>query len=465
MHSKLFLAARTLARDQANDLFAFMKMPGNGLSENDRRMMKAFLSKMNTFSDGAEEEAFWEKQLKGAGKQKKHVRNRLLKALERFLSLQYLEQNPALRHTLLADFYTEQGVSKNASFYIGKARKEIRKRRHINLDEGLFEFLLYGLEAHRNKDKREHSYHLEQMEAALKDFYQINRMRLICEMASRRRIIREGHEILETAVAEYGEDAPQEFLVYHWQFKMVQEDDASAYRHLRDFMRENEDFFSPKYYKEFILVLMNFCIRYINRRQKQYAEDYLSYIELLEKKGHLLEGGYMPPHRFPNCIMAFILVGHMGRARAFFDAYGPKLLESKDLKSRPFLNFYRAILELFDGQAEEAWELLLAFQRSGMYLKDVYHKIASDKMLLMVFYQQKEFDSVLARIDSLRKYILENPKLERGRKELHFVFLKILRRLARRKETDWKKYEKELSPLDYLWLERFAARIPVSAPV
>ncbi|MCB0564408.1 MAG: hypothetical protein KDD01_08545 [Phaeodactylibacter sp.] len=452
-HSKLYQAVFILSKNQKNDLLAFMKMPSNGLSEHDQQMMKAFLNKMDIFRDGAREEAFWEKQLKDTRTQKKHVMNRLLKALERYLALNALEQNAPLYYTLLAAFYSEKGIGKNAAFCIRKARKLVNAPKNRNLEEGLIEYRLYELEAHQARNKREPSRNLEFMETALKRFYCVHQMRILGEQANRQHIIRENHDAL-AATAQYCQGDTEELIVYRWLFIMVNDNDRTAYQQLNTFMQKNEDFFSSKFQKEIIEALMNFCVRYVNMGEKQYAEDYLTFIELLDKKGLLLEGGLLPIHRFPNCLLIAILLGRLEWARAFFAKYGSKLLAPKEFKRQPFLDFYQAIIELYDGHPQTGMKLLGRFQTSDMYLKDAYYKIASDKMLLMFFYQQEDFSPILARIDSLKKYIWENIKLAPSRKAPHLAFLKILRQLANHKQVAWVTQKDQLFPMDYLWLER-----------
>lgn len=454
-HNKFTLAVKILSNNQKKDLMAFMQMPSNHLSNRDQELFQHFLNFDLKKAENVDE-TFWEAFLEESEKKNKNkIKSRLLRTLERYLSLCSLEEAEApLAPTMLAIKYMESGLRKNGKFWIKKVRAILDSNVEKTLDNELIRFWLSELEVNATKDKRVKTSKIREMEEAIQAFYHINRLRLFCEKLNRSGIIDNDQELDQIRDQIKPDESSKESVLYYHISKMLVEKDVASYEYVRYFLREHHDFFSKKYSKEIYEYLLNFCIRKVNQGEKYYAKTYLDIIDFLEKEDMLLDMGKLGAPRFKNCVVASIIAGDLLWINQFTERYKNKnfLEESDQIKRKPFLDFNQALLELYAGNLEESRDLLTAFKHSNMYLKDIYYKIACDKLLLRIYFQNDEFHLIESQVDGIRKYIKINKKLTDSRKAPHLLFLSCLSKLRSMKTLDIEALKNKLLILDYNWL-------------
>ena len=93
-----------------------------------------------------------------------------------------------------------------------------------------------------------------------------------------------------------------------------------------------------------------------------------------------------------------------------------------------------------------------------MYLKDIYYKIACDKLLVKLYYEKNEKEAILNKIENNKGFIRKQKKLSDRRKQLHLAFLKVLQQLVKNKKIELEKVKGEILIPDYLWLSKVVKR-------
>lgn len=450
--SKLTLAVKMLDSNQKKDLLAFMHMPSNKLSDRDKELFSSFL---NIDLEKLENvEAFWDTSLvEKEKKNRNQLKNRLLGTLERYLSLHALETVPTIASTMVARKYMESGLWKHGKFWIKKIRSILDSRVDRSLDNHLIHFWLTELEVNATKNNRVKTSKLLEMDQSIREYYQINRIRLHCEGLNRKGILELDQDMDKILEQISPENSSEESMLYYHISKMLFEKDVESYEFIRHFLSKEKAFFSKKYRKEIYEYLMNFCIRKINHGEKYYAEIYLELIGVLKEEGLLLDMGKLGIPRFKNCVVACIIADKPGWMDQFTAEYTNLLEESNRFNREPFLNFNRALIELHRGNLKKSWELLDAFKQSGMYLKDVYYKIACDKLLLKIYYQKGENRLIKSQVGGIKKYIKINGKIKKGRQKPHLLFINCLQKLQNGEIFDLETLKNDLLILDYNWLK------------
>ncbi len=137
--------------------------------------------------------------------------------------------------------------------------------------------------------------------------------------------------------------------------------------------------------------------------------------------------------------------------------YGPYLPE----KSRhSVMNFAQASVQFSRGQFSQAQKLLL-----DVRMIDSYYRLNYDLLLLKIFYECGEAESLLARIRAFTTFIHRNRSISDQNKEAYLNMAKILKRFARysfdgvgKKETIRKLFTSTEYMVERVWLtEKFEA--------
>lgn len=454
-NSKFYNTATILDEDQVKDLLHFMRLPSNLLSDRDQQIMSDFFEKLQD-EEVYNEEAVWQTITQEGDNSMKQMKSRLLKTLERYLIFHAVDRAPALKNVILSEVYVENLKLKNASSAINKATKLVETLQNRDLRNELYKFWLFELEVNSLRDERRTMDQIDQMEAALKEFFAIHSMRLLCEKVNRRNIIQEFQDLPQAAdqILEMGKST--ELKIYHQVFKMLVSKDRAAFEYIRNFLDENEQFFAPKFLKELLEYLTNFCIENINSGDPNFAKTYLRYIEQMEKNNLLLDGGKISVLKFTNCVVASIIAQKYDWIGKFIGKYADCVPIQDPEEKKALIAFNKAIVALHAGDVDQSAQFLTTFQASAQNNRDLYYKVAGDKMLLKIRFEKGDYKFVETRTESVDRYIRRTNALKKERKKKHQTFLKLLRKLRKHTPFDLDAHKEQLYILDYLWLAKFS---------
>ena len=455
--SKLLKSIESLNLAQRRDLDVFAGMPSNRLSSRDQELLRT-LVKSKKQNAALSEDHLWENLLnEGERVNRNRIKNRLLKTVERYIGLYQLDVETNFKNVLVSKYYIEQQIERNAVAAINKGIGYIHKDENQNPNTNIFLYWLHEMGVQKDREKRTVDQKLQFMEDALQDFYSETKIRLICEKANRNKIIN-GHKDYKDYLYEVEALKEKSHSVYtqaqYWAFKLVTEQKETYYEKLNRYLFTQKEKLGEQYQREIRESLMNFCIRRINAGHFQYAAQYLIYIEELEATQSLLNEGTLSIGRLKNCVLAGLLLDRTDWALDFLNKYTAKLSLSDAVSKGPFLEFNRAVIELQRKNLKKSFQHISNFQKSDMYLKDVYYKIACDKLLFKLYYEENEKEAILNKIENTKDFVRSQKKLSDRRKQFHLVFLKVLQQLAKNKEVKLEKVKGEILIPDYLWLSK-----------
>ena len=89
-----------------------------------------------------------------------------------------------------------------------------------------------------------------------------------------------------------------------------------------------------------------------------------------------------------------------------------------------------------------------------MYSKDIYHKIACDKLLLKIDFELRDFEFLGRDANRISRYIDKHPTLPRSRKAPHLQFIQYFKALIKEAPFDLETNKGKLLILDYKWLKK-----------
>lgn len=449
-NSKLLALVKGLTLTEKRDLKVFAQMPSNKLMSRDKIALDKLLS-LSSQALKKSEKKIWAKLFQQeTPAEQNRVKTRLFQMMEKYVSLQQMEKHMEIRMLLQTEFYEKRKIEKLAPLSFNRSKKLLKDE--FNFDQKVYLFWLYQQAILREKDVRREDNKVTAMEANLDEFYACNKFRILCELANRQNILKKASsEDRDLASeAQYLRAKIQSKLVeaYYNLFQLISFGHEYDFIKVKRFVEEYEEALRKEHFQEFMAYLMNYCIRKFNDGDLDFTRHYLDFIWKLEEKDMLLVGGLMGIGRLKNTILSLQLAQGADAAQAFLDRYGDKV----DQKHEHYLGLTQAAIDLDQNEIGKAQKGIKDFQDSDVYLHDLYYKLTCDKLILKCFYQQKEYQAIRNKVDSIKAYINSGRRLPEDRIAKNLNFLQTISRLAKKEPVNIAKNDFTIP--DYLWLTR-----------
>ena len=349
-------------------------------------------------------------------KNKKRIANRLLKAFERYILLQSLEQDPVLSNLLIAQFYLDHRLQKHANHNLKKAEQENDKRKNRFFNFYHYRYWLAELRAAIKKHDRKPIGHSLTILPFLEKFYLIQKVRILLADLTEYRILSKAEQeknkdaspsaIRNKLAKVFGETDTPEVLAYKPYVDMINnKNDENAYQKVKEVLENEQLKFNLLEQKELIEGLMNFCTGQANLGKKNYASDYIYYVSRLEEMGKLLDGGRLGLPIFRNTVAFCIISNQLERADNFVNEKSKYLEESSTFHREPFVTFMRAYIALYKNELEQCLDLINKFMNSDMYSKISFNKMSADKIMIKALFLSGQVEAVHKRLPSVERYI------------------------------------------------------------
>jgi len=446
-----------LSIGQVRDLIKFLNLSSIGVTQIDREVLTHLIELIKK-NKKLEDNTLWNSTFQHIdSKERNRIKNRLLTAIEYYICLLEIRRNEGIKMHLLTTWYFKNNLGSNLKQALSKG---IRKLSAIKDAIPSYRIILYWLHEKLvfiRKDIRQESVHFDSMEEELTDFYAINKLRIICERINRSEILNSDNDAPSFQdEVEYLKSSSDSIFVniYYQLYQLLNKDQYSRFVIINEEIEKLSSTVNSETIKEVHVHLMNYCIRKINERKLEYAEQFISYSKLLDSNGILLDQNIMSIGRFKNILVVCYIIDDPTWAKYIIDKYSDYLQETKDINRQEFLLLNKAILALWQNEFDKCINYIHNFQSSSMYHKDVYYKIACDKLLLKVFFEKGEFDSLVNKISVLIVYIRNRKKLSKKRKTPNLKFLYILDKINRNKTVNIDSEKENILLADYIWLKR-----------
>ncbi|MBX2875869.1 MAG: hypothetical protein KTR30_27360 [Saprospiraceae bacterium] len=447
--SKLLALVKGLTLSEKRDLKVFADLPSHRLMPRDKLALKELLS-FNSQTLKKPEGAIWEELFKQAPlAEQNRIKTRLFQMIEKYVSLQQLNKNTGIKLLLQTELYEDRKIDKLANLSFNRSKKLLNDEN--DFDQKVFLFWLYQRAILREKDVRRADENLDTMENCLDEFYACNKLRILCERANRRNIIKKAESDRDLArEAAFLQEQVHSKLVqaYCDLFQLVSHGHEADFMKVKQFVDNRQPKLKKEHLQEFIAYMMNYCIRKFNAGDLDFARHYLDFIQTLEKEELLLIGGVLGIGRLKNIMLSLQLVEGPDAAQAFIDKYGSKV----DPKHQDYLLLAQAVIYLDKDEVDEALEGLKQFQDSKVYLHDPYYKLTCDKLMLKCFYEQGDFPAILKKVDGIKAYVRSGRRLPEDRIAKNLNFLIVIKRLANRETVSIE--ESDFTIPDYRWLTK-----------
>jgi len=456
-NSKFINLVNSLNLIEKRDLEKFLLLSSFGITNRDRDLFKQLQKKIEIHKN-IDEEKFWKSVLSESEySNKNRIKSRLFKAIENYICLLEIRKNDGIRMYLLTTFYFRNNLISNLKNALNKGIRKLSSLKDTKPDYRIILYWFHENMVFITKDIRQESIHINGMEEELSEFYAINKLRIICEKINRSEILNSGKD-----VSSYHEEVDHLRLssnsiyanIYFHLYQLLSEDQYSSFNIVNNEIRKLDKTSNLGQIKEVYVHLMNYCIRKINERKLEYAEQFINYSKFLDSNNILLDQKMMSIGRLKNILVGCYIIDNIEWASYIMDKYSDCWQETKDINRRDFLSLNKAFLALWRNDFEKSMDFIHQFQSSSMYHKDVYYKMACDKLLLKIFFEKGEYESLDNKIFVLIGYIRNREKLSQKRKTPNLRFLYLLDKINRGKIVDIEGEKENIPIADYIWLKK-----------
>jgi hypothetical protein len=402
-------------RDDVLLLFGYL-MAGNHLYE------EKYLQKERIFSKLFPGEPFNDARLR----QTQHF---LLKSVEEFLIYQELREDQVRSKLALATVYRKRKLEKGFQKTMKSAESEQEEFPHRN--EAFFHnaYLLHQEKYYFQSEKqRMIETNLQDVSDSLDIMFLVDKLRQACLMIAHQKVFKTEFEIgLLDEVLAYVErqnvlDTPA-IATYYYAYKTsVEQDQPEYFEALKLQLKSNIHFFPPNEQRDIYLFAINYCIGRLNLGDRQLLRDLFELFRDGIEQKILIENNTLNRFTFRNIVNLGTTLKEFDWIENFIQNYQQYLLPKY---RENFVHFSYAKLHYEKRDYNEAMRLLSQFDYD-----DVLINMSAKSMLIKMYYEQEEIDTLESLLESMRNYI-HRKKIIGYHKSIYSNLIRYTRRLVR----------------------------------
>ncbi len=374
----------------------------------------------------------------GQGPAPSHLlHHKLLKVVNAYLVHLEIALQPLAFQEHLAMAQIQRGCEKNYQASIRKFEKMLEEGKVKDHKYHGYEMTLWRLkeaslrDQHRNKDG------LMKLDGALDAFFIENKLLIMLEMASRKKIISESDfnsriAIPWSRIENQLESQPLGIRFFYHLYQMLTSSEKQLHFVAADrLFLENHHLLEINYKQTVISYLMNYCIQQLNQGLYSMGKKYLDYVDFQDKENTLLEKQMIHQGKFQNIVNISLKIGEFDWCLQFVRKY-EKMLPQKNKEAHSAMA--RANLYFYQQRYSLARKTLIRFKR-----KEYIHHIISERLHMKILFELQEFEKLNSTADNFMRYVRTNKKLpDTYKKRLH-SFARVLNRLAKYKGVNPEK--------------------------
>lgn len=360
----------------------------------------------------------------------------LSKLMERFLAQQAFEEDEVQQKVFLLKKLSqqEQRADKLASSVVTYSDKMMEEYPYRDTSYYLYQYLLqksyYELE--NFSTKRGVKSNIEEISNYLDWFYMGEKLRLITEAESRKKL--KSHEYKLSFTNEVSYLTKKHFTnleklphieIYYQIIQILSETEADDnYYKLKELIAKNAHFFPRDVaVDELYGAAQNYCVKRINRGNGQFLEELFDLFNMLIKQNLIISDGTINPWYFRNIVFVGLRLGKYEWVENFIYKYKEHL--PSDLRENA-VTFNLAQLYFYQKKYED-----VISQLRFVEYDDMSYNLNSKTILIATYYELDEFDLLDSHLDTFNTFLKRRKDFPEERKEPYKALIKFTRRLSR----------------------------------
>lgn len=281
-----------------------------------------------------------------------------------------------------------------------------------------------------SQEKRAYTPHLQSRSDALDRFYQLEKMKIACDMASRSTAVNADYHcaFIEDIIAWYrlnGEElarfpALQVYLAAYDMF--TQQNGQAAYQELKQLLQQHLKVIPQHELRLLYTYVLNFAVLRINSGETHYYQEILYLYKLLLDEAIIFKNGTLTQWTFTNIITAGIRTGDYVWTEQFIQDYQQYL--APDLRQNVY-TYNLANLYFEKKDYPSALRML-----HNVEFTDAFYHLSAKLIQLKSYFLLAETEALLSLMNATRRFVQRNRQLSDYQKKSSHNFLHILQRLC-----------------------------------
>lgn len=308
------------------------------------------------------------------------------------------------------------------------------------------------------KNNRTMNTQLQNLSDNLDVYYIANKLKYCCEILNRQNILQVTYQapfldfIVQYLQKGYLKNIPL-IAVYFQLLLMLRHSNTELhYTKLKTIVKKYNADFTVNELRDMYAFIQNYCIRQINSGNLKYLQELFGiYKRMLEQK-IIFENNELAHSQFKNITAIALRVNEFDWAENFINIYSSSL--NKTLR-RNAVHYNLARLYFARKQYRQSLKQLTAVE-----FTDVYYHLDSKSLLLKIYYETEEFETLFSLINTFRVYLRRSKLISEYQRSVYANLVTQTRRLAKIKSGSKYSLEKIKSTIeanpkiaDIVWLK------------
>ncbi|NJL75765.1 MAG: hypothetical protein HC892_12840 [Saprospiraceae bacterium] len=366
----------------------------------------------------------------------------LLRSVEEFLTYNALQQEEVLLNTHLASVYREKSLVKYANKILSNTKQKIEEAPFRDVEYCQLKYAIakeeYAIAEGQQRFDAQHK--LIELINTYRVAYLAEELSLTCLLyASPNPSINEYEDKylkdIVLFINQLNLHENQSINLYQLIYRTLAFKEDNQFQELKGKLKEYKQYFKPDELRELYLLVINYCIRRANMTGKRdFFVDAFQIYKLGIETSILIDQNGLDRFLFRNIISVGGNIKEFEWVEQFIQKY-QVYLEPQYKDS--FVNFGFGLLYYQTKQYDKAMQYLAQYEHD-----DVLLNLNSKSMLMKIYYEREEADSLESLLDSFKVYLRRKKEVGDNHRILYNNLIKFTRKLLRANPYDAKKKEK-----------------------
>jgi len=340
----------------------------------------------------------------------KHVFSYATRLLEEFLKLEEARDDDFLYDTGILKSYRKRKLDQRYESTINKMDQSLKTYPFRNSE---YHFNMLGLKSeadkyYLNQQKYLRDESLQERVNHLDLYFLSEKLKSSCEMINREQFFKMNydHRFLDESIKhiesnkDYYSDYPSISFYYQVYLTLTDAKKSSHYYELRKMIEEEGQLFPPEERKDLYYYAYNYASRKINQGDSSFLSEAFAIMKDLLEQGLLLENNTLSEWHYKNMTTLSLRLQESDWTRQFIEDYRAKLPE--DVAENAY-TFNLASYYFGTQQYDQALVLLNTVEYT-----DIVYNLDAKSLLLRIYYELDEADSLHSHIEAFKKYLTRN---------------------------------------------------------
>jgi hypothetical protein len=328
----------------------------------------------------------------------------LFELIEEYFLIQKRRNGKLTTRHLLAEIYRERKLPKAYQAVVKKTATILENQplRNEFYYQQLLDFQMEEM-TFKIKNQRTKDFNLGAISETIDMVFLVQKLKFACSQISHQQVFKAEYDFgllphfLPIIEQEKYLKIPAIAIYYYCYRFLTEENGTPFFEKFKTILFQNKELFDVLEMKELYLFAINFCIRKLNQGKRNFSQEILNLYKDGLEANYFLENGMLSRFTFNNIVAAGIFTEEFDWLEKFIETYSGKL--EKEYRDST-VNFNLARLEY---TRKDYGKAMLHLQK--VESKDLVNNLISKTLLMRIYYELEEYDSLFLHLDSFQVFI------------------------------------------------------------